>query len=277
MFRYIETVILSFLLFLFVSPSEIYAVTIDISNHPTSISTDSFTVDVLVSGATNARNYLRVDLYQDNDGDKNYFGETFNGSNWYNGSDGTLYLPIDVVNSTASATIQAKIGSPNSTEYPGPGNYKLRIRRYTASGNPASSDAQNPVDIQISWSTPSPSPTNSPSPTDQPTNPPTASPTKSPTPKSTPTKSPTSKPSSTPTSNPSGTPESDATPFRDDVFLETTSTPQGIVAGISTERKKFPLIANIFIISGTAFMLVGVVGLYLKRKRQYNIESEKNN
>lgn len=54
------------------------------------------------------------------------------------------------------------MGSPSSTEYPGSGTYKIKVRRYTSSGSLASSDTQTPQDITINHS--SPSPLSSPSP-----------------------------------------------------------------------------------------------------------------
>ncbi|HKB88460.1 MAG TPA: hypothetical protein VKC53_02295, partial [Patescibacteria group bacterium] len=65
-------------------PKKIFAVSISINNFPQIInSIDSFQVSVNITGATNATNYLRVDLYKD--GSSNYFGETYNGSDWYGG------------------------------------------------------------------------------------------------------------------------------------------------------------------------------------------------
>ncbi len=140
-------------------PAQAFAVSISVNNVPSSVSSDPFSLDVSVLGASSGQNYLRVDLYKD--GTNNYFGETYSGSNWYKGSDGTLYFPISITDSktTASASIQARLGTPTSTEFPGSGTYKLKIRRYTSSGNPASSDEQTPIDVTINYQPPaSPTP-----------------------------------------------------------------------------------------------------------------------
>src|SRR5258706_6771329 len=142
------TAVFAFVVLLLLGTSKnILAVTVSVSNFPSSISSDMFNVDVLVTGAGNGTNYLRVDLYKD--GTTNYFGETYNGSDWYSASTGTSYFPVQIQNSSGSATVQAQLGNPTVTNYPGPGSYKLKIRRYTSSGSQSANDTQTPVDIQI--------------------------------------------------------------------------------------------------------------------------------
>lgn len=175
----------AFLFFSFSQP--VFAVTVSITSPspPIAITNDAFTLTASISGASTGTNYLRVDIYKD--GTVNYFGETFNNSDWYNGSDGKQYLPISVQSGSFwNGTIQARIGSPSTAEYDGIGSYKARIRRYTSSGYPGSEDANNSsvaVVISIPTSTPTPSPT--------PTSTPTSTPTKTPTPTLTSTPSPT--------------------------------------------------------------------------------------
>ncbi len=151
--------IIAFVVFIFFK-SAAHAVSISIVNYPTSISTDSFSITFSVTGASDGQNYFRADLFKD--GTSNYFGETFNSLNWYSGSEGKQYFPVSIINSSASAIIQARLGAPGASDYLGSGPYKLRIRRYTASGNPSSSDIQTPVDIVINYSSPTltPMPTN---------------------------------------------------------------------------------------------------------------------
>lgn len=138
--------------------SPAYAVvTITTSNIPSTITDESFTINVSVSGASAGTNYLRIDLYKENT--TNYFGETYNNTSWYGGSTGTQYFPITIVSGqTWSGTVQGKVGTPTSTEYLGSGAYKLKIRRYTSSGSPTSNDQQTPQDITINISSSSPSP-----------------------------------------------------------------------------------------------------------------------
>lgn len=169
--------------------SQVYAVTVTVSDIPSSISSDPFTVKATISGAGAGTNYLRIDLYKE--GTSNYFGETNNTTNWYNGSDGKQYYPATIVSGVDwSGTIQGRIGSPSTTDYDGAGSYRLRVRRYTTSGS-AANDPDNSVAITIAFPTNTPVPTNTPTPQNTPT------PTKTPTPQNTPT--PTKTPTPTPT------------------------------------------------------------------------------
>lgn len=127
----------------------VVAVTTTISNIPESITTESFKVKVTISGASAGTNYLRIDLYKPNS--TNYFGETFNGLGWYSDNDYTQYYSINIESGNEwTGEFQGKIGNPNLTQYEGPGIYKLRVRRYTSSGNYSSTEANNAaVDINI--------------------------------------------------------------------------------------------------------------------------------
>jgi hypothetical protein len=104
-----------------------------IDNFPQTITKDSFNVTVTIKGAKNGTNYLRVEVYN---------GETFNGKDWYGGADGKEYFPIEINSASTSATVQGRVINPVN------GNYKLKIKRYTASGN-AANDTENSVDVQI--------------------------------------------------------------------------------------------------------------------------------
>lgn len=142
--------------------TKVIAVSTSIVQSPSTISDEPFTITVNVTGATAGTNYLRADLYRTDT--KNYFGETDNTQYWYGGSDGKLYFPVTIESGTPLiATFSARLGNPSSTDYPGPGLYKLRIRRYTSSGNQGSEDPQ-PADINITKANPSPTPSPSPSP-----------------------------------------------------------------------------------------------------------------
>lgn len=132
-----------------------------INSFPAEISSDPFEVAITIIGAKSAKNYLRVELYKD--GTKNYFGETFNGNTWYGGTDGLFYSPVDIAGPKTEATIKARLGDPDVADYQGKGNYKLKVKRYTASGNPASDDVKE-VDVAITYhkETPTPVPTQTP-------------------------------------------------------------------------------------------------------------------
>lgn len=262
----LSTVFLLIFVNLFIC-SEVHAVTIVINSYPGTVnSTNSFQVTASVSGAINATNYLRVDLYKD--GTSNYFGETYNGSDWYSGSDGKTYFPIQIQNASASANLSFQIGNPSATDYPGPGTYKLRIRRYTSSGSPASNDLQIPVDIQINYIFPAPTPSPAPSSTTAPT----------PTP--TPTKTPTPIPTKTPIPSPKKTPSPAPTPIP-------TNTPNGVILGVETvfpspqaidnPKTGFPLLAIVFIVLGMGLIGYSVISIIKSAKKSYTIGSGKEN
>ena len=98
MFRKICLIFLAFLLLL-AFPTKSFAVTVSITNYPSSISADPFSISVSILGASSGTNYIRVDLYKD--GTQNYFGDTYNGSDWYNGSEGKQYYPITIIENAA--------------------------------------------------------------------------------------------------------------------------------------------------------------------------------
>lgn len=166
--------IICFILFFIIIPKSIFAVNITILNSPSTISSDPFTLTASISGALNGTNYLRIDLFKESTTD--YFGETFNGTSWYNGSSYDQYFPVTIISGTPwSGDIQGKIGS-----LPANGLYKLKLRRYTASGSQSSSD---PVDVSINIPTPILTPTSdlTPTPTPEITPSPTLTPTLIPT------------------------------------------------------------------------------------------------
>lgn len=264
MIRIIYTLIISLIIFLN-SVGSVGAVSVVINSYPPSISNESFEINASISGASNGVNYLRVDLYKD--GTTNYFGETYNGASWYSGSDGIQYFPVQIQDATASAVFQGRLGSPSSGDYPGPGNYKLKIRRYTTSGG--SYTFSDPVDIQITFSTPSP--TASPSPTVVPTQAATSTPTITPTvvPSKTPTpssiKSPTPKPTNPPTLEPKILGEEVVvTPSSDTPSLVPTPLPQAN----TNKRITFPAI---LILSGVILIAFAILQLRNASKNIQNI------
>lgn len=201
MFRKLVALLFIFAFLYFADTS--YAVTVTINNPQGSISSSEFNVNVTVTGADDGKNYLRIDLYKDST-DK-YFGETYNGSEWKTGtSDGKSYFPIDILNGSWTGDVKARVGSPSISEYDGQGSYKMRVRRYTSSGNVGGEDPNsNAVVISITAPTPTPTPTNTPTPTPNPTATPTPTPTKTPTPTPTHTSpSPTTRDAKAPSPSP---------------------------------------------------------------------------
>lgn len=164
--------ILFFVFFLLLFQGKVLSVTSSILEHPSIVTGDPFIVKILVEGASAGQNYIRVDLYKE--GTTGYFGETFNTSEWYSGSDGKKYFPITIESGQiATPSVLVRVGSPNISDFLGVGEYKMKIRRYTSSGNQANDTAQS-VSLVINI----PSPTLSPVPTNTPIPSPTTAPTK---------------------------------------------------------------------------------------------------
>jgi len=247
---------LSVFLFVFIFlffPNKAYAVTVNITNFPATISSgDAFQVGVSITGAEDGNNYLRADLYKD--GTSNYFGETFNGSYWLNSGNGLNYYPIQIQNSTASASFLAKVGSPSNTDFPGTGSYKLRIRRYTASGNAAASDSGDPVTVNITYLFSTPTPT--PSAISMPTPTPIPLATKTPTPTPVKTKTPSPKP--TPTPQVLG--EESTQPYPENPTAEPVPTT------LPTTNKKTSIIVIASIFIGVGVILTIVAGVLIVKK-----------
>lgn len=254
------------LLFLYlISAVSVLGITFTITDSPSSISSDPFSVTASISGNLSGTNYLRIDLFKENT--TNYFGETFNNSSWYGESDGTGYFPITYENSVWSGSLQGRIGSPTATKYPGPGEYKLRIRRYTSVDNYTVSDIKN---ITINWALPTATPTETPIPTE------TFTPQNTPTPTKTPTPKPTTKIVNTPTSTPkllakeqetagqvlgqqqSVNPSSSSS----DNLKETTK--QGLITG-----------AKISLVLGLLFCGIAIM-VFTQRMQQLNKKNEEN-
>lgn len=250
-------------LFIFSFVTQVHAVTTMILRSPELAGEEKFEVTVQIEGASPGINYLRIDLFQN--GTKNYFGETDNTQSWYGGSDGKQYFPVTILpDQPTLATVSARLGSPSLGEYPGPGDYLLRVRRYTSSGNQGSEDSL-PVSITLTknWPSPSPSPSPSPTPTDQPS--PSPLPTPAPTEIKTPT--PVPKPSPKPTLSPSLEPSPEGT-----VAGETTIDLSAFgVASVSANSSVLPspppatpqLNPNrvrLALISGTGLLIVSLAG-----------------
>ncbi len=168
-----------FLLFFILLPQS-FAVAPSIITSPSSIIVDTpFTVSATMSGlSANAIYHLRLAFALP--GSSNYFGSTFNGTNFYNGTPS----PINYANfysiTTDSAggwfgNIQGQVESSDPNFTKGNGSYDLKIGRYTQNGTTATW-SKPPVAITVVGASSIPSP--SPSPTKTPTK---KSPAKSPT------------------------------------------------------------------------------------------------
>ena len=256
------------IIFLFLLDRSAFAVTTSIINYPSTITTDSFTITASISGATTATNYLRIDMYKD--GSNNYFGETYNGSDWYGGSTYSQYYAISVVSGTFwNGTIMGRIGSPSTTDYDGTGTYKIRVRRYTNAGGYTSSEASNSaqvIAISVPTSTPTPTTaTTTPSPTSVP---PTNTPTNTPTPKLSPTFTATPIASVSPKLSITQGPTASVLGESESADLESsTSSSKVIVESISQDS-----IPKILI--GLGVVLLGTCGILAFRAYRNNFKNE---
>jgi len=192
-------------LFFLYFANPIFATAPVITAYPTgTLSLDtSFTVTATMSGLSKSAIYrLRVALAQP--GTSNYFGSTYDGTNWNMGSiaDGNFINITTDGYGAWGGDIQGKIDSNDPNFTTGSGTYDLKIGRYTQTGTTVTwSDPPSSVSIIVP-PTPTPTPTNTPTPTltPTPTSAPTSTPTLAPTPTSTPTPTATPIPTSTPIS-----------------------------------------------------------------------------
>ena len=134
-------ILLLVIFFLLLYPTPIYAVSLAITDSPKEVKLNNeFTVKFSLTGAKAAINYFKIHISKDNS--KASFSETWNGNNWYSGSNGKEYLQQNV-SSNFTGEIKGRI-----IEQIDPGNYKLSVKRYTASGSVASDDG-SPVDLTL--------------------------------------------------------------------------------------------------------------------------------
>lgn len=132
----------------------------------------SFIVSATMSGLSKGAIYrLRIALAQP--GTSNYFGSTYNGSFWYNGTPSPIiyanFLSITTDGNGAwSGSIQGEIDSDDPNFTTGSGTYDLKVGRYTQTGSSAT--WSDPISVSIVLApTPTSLPTNTPTPIPTPT------------------------------------------------------------------------------------------------------------
>lgn len=201
-------------------------------------------------------------------GSSYYFGQTQNNSGSW----------IDYISSPELEYIQSTFYSfqPNSgswygqlkmrfsvedTEYKGPGDYELKVRRFSGNSKNPSGES-NLLSLALTATLPTPTPTLTPTPT------PSVTPTPDPTSTSTPTSSPSPKPTatSTPTSTLKLTPTKTPTPTKatDKISSLSAQIFSASVAGVAIERKNdkkglnplliLPIILSIFFLAVSIFL-----------------------
>lgn len=237
-------------------------------------SNGEISVDVSLTGLTsqsclNGKCYLQG-VFQKSSGE-NYFGFTQNNSgDWYKYDSSpsvdfilsTFYV-FEPVNGTWAGNVKIK-NDNESTSYTGPGDYSLKLKRY--SGKTTSSSGDSNI-LTINLTDPTPTPPPSPTPTLTPSPSPTATPT--------PTKTSTPTPTATPTPTKTPTPTA-AKSFSEEPVLgvqesTTETSPSGVLESSSTQSGKFAgflkknLLPLLLIIVGLA--LLGSAGFLLVRER----------
>lgn len=274
----LKRLIYSFLvLFLFIFPSRVFAAAPNITSYPSSINIDtSFKLNVEMTGLSSNTLY-RLRIVLASTGTSNYFGSTFNGTDWYNGTpspiDYSKFLTITTdANGEWQGEITGKVESSDSNYNGiGPGTYDLKVGRYTQSGSTAT--WSNVVQTSLLAPTATPIPSSTPTPIKTPTPTPTPKvPTKTPTPTlskaatSTPTKKPTV--SKEPTEVPDPTAVLGARDSADDTSSSDTESKndETLVKGTSAEGIS---LGTILIILGGLFLVAcGGVVYWEKRKKQ---------
>lgn len=238
---------LFFLLSHYFTPQTIAAAPVITASFSSVTVDNSFSVALTMTGLSNATQY-RLRLVFAPTGTSNYFGSTYNGSSWYNGTpspiDYSRFLSVTTdSNGDWSGNVEGKVESTDSNFTTGSGNYELKVGRYTASGTSAT--WSNILSMSIAapspTATPTSTPTNTPTPSITPTPTKTPTPTITPTSTKTPTPTPTAKPdaTATPTTKPTATITVSATISSSVSAVATkaaTATPAKSVLGGSTKK-----------------------------------------
>ncbi|MCX6793990.1 MAG: hypothetical protein NTY06_02695 [Candidatus Gottesmanbacteria bacterium] len=162
---------------------------------------------------------------------------------------------------SAKLKMRFKIDDPN---YQGPGNYDLKVRRYTGKSSTFAQES-NTLNIVLTATMPTATPTPLPTSTPTPTPEPTVTPTRTPTPTPTPTKTPT--PTPTPTVKPTSTVAPTPTPIATaSAVLGVTDNP--VIASASSDMKikpsAKPLIISLLLV-GIGCAILSLVFVWKKR------------
>jgi hypothetical protein len=267
------------IIFLFTFVSKVSAINLTISNPI--VSNDEVAIKVDISGLTSSSCPLTKCYFQGmftkTVSPAHYFGFTKNNygdGDWYKyfwspskEEIQSTYFYFVPENGNWSGLLNVK-NDPSDPDYVGPGDYLLRIRRYTGnSDNGPTSEESNDLPIQLTYVIPTSTPTDTPvsTPTSTPTPNPTTAPTKTPTP--TPTKSPTPKPTST----------SSPTPTSGELVLGIQNSSPTPVASSeeATTSKNFPIFPVILIVTGF-FCIGGGIFFFIKNNVKRGNEKEGN-
>jgi hypothetical protein len=179
----IRKILLFLLLIFFAYPEVTYSAAPTISSPSTVNLDESFTIQASMSGLSKTSVYrLRIALSKPSI--STYFGSTYNGADWYNGTpspiDYSKYLSVTTEEDGSwSGDLMGKVESGDPKyENIGTSTYDLKIGRYTQNGSTAT--WSNIIQVTLNAIAPTPTPT--PTPTSTPSNNPTSAkaPTQSP-------------------------------------------------------------------------------------------------
>lgn len=254
-------IIAIFLAFIF-TPRVFAATSVSFSGAPASFDqSDEIDLDVsLTCTSCTGDSFLRGVFYS---GGTSYFGFTEdNSGNWVNAPGGSCgsYFKVamsDLQSGSWSGQLKVK-PDIDSSLYSGPGDYLLKVGRYTGSCGSPTWSGETTVSITGPTPTPTPAPTCTPTPT--PTNTPTPRPTATPTPAKTPT--PTPQPEAD--QSLAGTPSSELTSSGSAFVLGVTSAPSTASASSDPKHRELPTTAISLALIGSGLGIISVA-LALKK------------
>jgi hypothetical protein len=226
------------------------------------ISFDASLSDVTITNCPDNRCYLLGVLRSVSS--SKYFGETLNTSNnWvdYISSPDTEYIKAnfytaDIQMSSWSAKLKMRFKTDDSN-YQGPGNYDLKLRRYTGKSSTSFAESNNTLTIALTACTP------------------TLTPTATPVPSSTvtPTPMPSSTPTVTRTQTPTKTPTSSSISESPDVLSDTTQSAENSIvneiqsSSASGSAEALPIKIILIPLVSTGLGLAILSGVFVWKKR----------
>jgi hypothetical protein len=214
--------------------------------------TDYFTFDVNISGLEKSsckdKTCYLQGMFTSVSGSPKYFGLTFGQNDWFPYTSSpekdfikSNFVPFDTNSEGSWSGIVRLSVDKSDSDYKGPGQYLVKIKRYTGESTSAATDDINQLTVELNEPTPSPAQTPSPTTTNSPTS--TMTVTSTPSPAKTPTPSITKNPTSAPAISP--TTQSKTTTPAPALSLSPTLIPTGLSASGGTENQPPDIHSNI--------------------------------
>jgi len=281
MYRYIKTILLLVMGIVFYNfaASEVYAVDFEISEPQ--IKDDNIKFFVSVSDVTNVNSCPENTCYLlgvlSSTSKSGNFGFTKNLSgDWVSYvreaepsfiKDKFLKIAIEDGSWTGEVEMRFNFDDEN---YIGPGEYKLKLRRYTGKSKTHAQES-NELIIKLDVAKPTPGPTTTPTATATPTSAPNQTPTA--TPSTSPTNTSTPKPTRTATPKPSQSPKAEKTHAPSEVMGLREEFIDPVVSPTPEPTKgdiKMPIIAGALVFGGIGFLSAAVYPVLKDYKSRYN-------